>query len=294
MKTTLLSAARDGVIVCDGAMGTELIARGLTPGECGMRWNQHRPDDVRDVHKAYVHAGCQVITTNSFGGTRTMLGRHGLEAHGSDWNKTAASLAREAVGDGGWVLGDVGPFGDFLEPLGETTTEELLAIFSEQIQALVEGGADAILVETMSDPAEAVVGVHAAKAVSSLPVVVTFAFQKTGGAFRTMMGTPATDVLAAALEAGADIVGANCGTDLSLEDYAALAEELVQSAGDAPVILQPNAGAPQLTPDGTRYLATPDEMAVIALRLREIGVSIIGGCCGTTPVHLAAMARALG
>lgn len=145
----------------------------------------------------------------------------------------------------------------------------------------------------MSDPAEAAVGVRAAKSVCGLPVAVTFAFQKSGGEFRTMMGTLARDAMSAALEAGADIVGANCGTDLNLDDYAALAAELRAAAGTAPTILQPNAGAPKSTPDGICYDATPEEMAGAALRLRAAGISIIGGCCGTSPAHLAAMARVL-
>ena len=293
MKPDLLSSCRSGTLVCDGAMGTQLFARGLTPGECGMRWNEERPADVEAVHSAYAQAGCRLITTNSFGGTRSMLERHGFGDQVLNWNRRAAALARAAAGADGWVLGDVGPFGDFLEPLGDTTEEQLLGIFQEQIGALVEGGADAILVETMSDPAEAAVGVRAAKSVCSLPVIVTYAFQKSAGEFRTMMGTPAQDALTAALEAGADIVGANCGTDLNLDDYAALAKELKAAAGAAPAILQPNAGAPKNTPDGIRYNATPEEMAAAALRLRAAGISIIGGCCGTTPAHLAAMARAL-
>ena len=293
MKTDLLSSCLAGTLVCDGAMGTQLFARGLTPGECGMRWNEERPADVEAVHSAYALAGCRLITTNSFGGTRSMLERHGSGDRVLDWNRQAAALARAAAGADGWVLGDVGPFGDFLEPLGDTTEEQLLGIFREQIGALVEGGADAVLVETMSDPAEAAAGVRAAKSVAALPVIVTFAFQKSGGGFRTMMGTPAAEAIAAALEAGADIVGANCGTDLSLDDYAALAKDLKAAAGMAPAILQPNAGAPKNTPDGIRYDATPEEMAAAALRLREAGVSIIGGCCGTTPAHLAAMTRAL-
>lgn len=293
MKSSLLSACRSGVVVCDGAMGTQLIQRGLTPGECGMKWNRERPDDVRAVHSAYSHAGCRLITTNSFGGTRSMLDRHGLGEHVADWNKNAAALAREAAGPDGWVFGDVGPFGDFLEPVGDMTEAGLLGIFGEQIAALVEGGADAILVETMSDPGEAAVGVRAAKSVCGLPVAVTYAFQKSGPDFRTMMGTSARDAVAAALEAGADIVGANCGTDLSLDDYVALAAELKSAAGDAIVILQPNAGAPKSTPNGVIYDAAPEEMAATALRLRDAGVSIIGGCCGTTPLHLAAMAKAL-
>ncbi|MCK9588769.1 MAG: homocysteine S-methyltransferase family protein [Terrimicrobiaceae bacterium] len=293
MNPDLLSASRSAVLVCDGAMGTQLMLRGLTPGECGMRWNEERAADVGAVHSAYAQAGCRVITTNSFGGTRTMLGRHGLGDQVLDWNRKAAALARAAAGGNGWVFGDVGPFGDFLEPLGETAEDELLAIFSEQIGALVEGGADAILVETMSDPAEAAIGARAAKSVSGLPVAVTFAFQKSADGFRTMMGTSAREAIAAVLGAGAEIVGANCGTDLSLDDYVALAEELKAAAGTAPVILQPNAGAPKSTPQGVAYDATPDEMAAAALRLRGAGISIIGGCCGTTPAHLAAMARAL-
>jgi len=145
----------------------------------------------------------------------------------------------------------------------------------------------------MSDPSEAAVGVRAAKSIAPLPVAVTFAFQKTNGEFRTMMGTTVGDAISSALGAGADIVGANCGTDLSLDDYAALAVELCEAAGSAPTILQPNAGAPQTTPEGVRYNATPDEMAAAARHLRSVGISIVGGCCGTTPAHLAAMARAL-
>ena len=293
MKSDILSACRSSVLVCDGAMGTQLMLRGLAPGECGMRWNEERAADVGAVHSAYVRAGCRLITTNSFGGTRAMLDRHGLGDRVLDWNRKAAALARAAAGPDGWVFGDVGPFGDFLEPLGDMTEDGLLAIFGEQIDALAEGGADAVLVETMSDPAEAAVGVRAAKSASKLPVVVTYAFQKSADGFRTMMGTPANEAIAAALGAGADIVGANCGTDLSLDDYLALAKDLKAAAGTAPVILQPNAGAPKNTPEGVAYDATPEEMAAVALRLRDAGVSIIGGCCGTTPAHLAAMARAL-
>ncbi|MEI6033984.1 MAG: homocysteine S-methyltransferase family protein [Verrucomicrobiae bacterium] len=293
MKTDLLSACTAGVVVCDGAMGTQLILRGLSPGECGMRWNEERAADVQAVHADYAHAGCRLITTNSFGGTRAMLARHGLGDHVLDWNRRAAALARAAAGPDGWVFGDVGPFGDFLEPMGETTEEELQQIFSEQIGALAEGGADAILVETMSDPGEAAAGVRAAKSICGLPVAVTFAFVKSGGKFRTMMGTSAGDAISAALEAGADMVGANCGTDLNLDDYADLAAEIKVAAGSAPTILQPNAGAPKPAPSGVCYDATPEEMAAAALRLRAAGISIIGGCCGTSPAHLAAMARAV-
>lgn len=222
-----------------------------------------------------------------------MLERHGHASQVVPWNRMAAELARKAAGVEGWVLGDVGPFGDFLEPFGDMTESDLLAIFVEQMQALVDGGADVLLVETMSDAAEAMVAIRAAKSVAGLPVVATFAFQKADTQFRTMMGTSVAEVVSKVISAGADIVGANCGTDLSLDDYIALAGELKTAAGSVPVILQPNAGSPKQGPEGIYYDATPAEMAATALRLRDAGVAIIGGCCGTSPAHLAAMSKAL-
>lgn len=276
-------------------MGTQLFARGLASGACGMLWNIERPGDVGGIHLAYRDAGCNLITTNSFGGNRFALELHGLTARVAELNCAAARVARAAAGDDGWVLGDVGPFGDFLEPIGDVTEDELREAFGAQIAALLEGGADAILVETMSDPAEAVVGVEAAKACSpEVPVIVTYAFQKTSpGEFRTMMGTTVAEAIGRATAAGADIVGANCGTALSLDDYVALAGQLVDAAGGAHVIVQPNAGSPVIEDGHTVYRATPEEMAATAIRLLDAGARVIGGCCGTTPAHLAAMTRAV-
>ena len=276
-------------------MGTQLFARGLASGSCGMLWNVARPGDVGGIHLAYRDAGCDLITTNSFGGNRFALELHGLTARAAELNRAAAQVARAAAGDAGWVLGDVGPCGDFLEPVGDVTTDELREAFGLQIAALLDGGADAILVETMSDPAEAVVGVEAAKACNpAVPVIVTYAFQQTApGEFRTMMGTRVEDAVRHAAAAGADIVGANCGTALSLDDYVALAKQLVAAAGTAAVIVQPNAGSPCIEDGRTVYRATPDEMAATAIRLLDAGVRVIGGCCGTTPVHLATMSRAI-
>ena len=283
------------LLCCDGAMGTQLLARGLAPGECGMLWNVDRPASVQQVHEAYRSAGCDLITTNTFGGTATALERHGLADRAAELNRAAARIARAAAGENGWVLGDVGPFGDFLEPLGDTTSEELRNIFRAQIQALIEGGADAILIETMSDPAEAAVGVEAAKSCdSAVPVIVTYAFQTTAsGEFRTMMGSGVEEAVSSAVGAGAQIVGANCGTSLGLDDYVQLARQIVRAANGAHVILQPNAGSPRAVGDGAVYDATPDQMAATALELAASGVRVIGGCCGTSPGHLAAMSRAL-
>jgi len=282
-------------LCCDGAMGTQLLARGLKTNECGMTWNVTRPGDVGAIHQAYRNGGCDLITTNSFGGTRFVLGGHHLATRVTELNRAAAQVARAGTGENGWVLGDVGPFGDFLEPLGDTTADDLRAAFRDQIAALIVGGADAILVETMVDPAEAIVGVEAAKSCSAdVPVIVTYAFQKSApGEFRTIMGTTVTEAVQRATAAGADIVGTNCGTSLTLEDYVELGRQLVAAAGKTPVIVQPNAGSPRLENDCAIYDATPEQMADTAKKLLGVGVRIIGGCCGTTPAHLAAMSRAI-
>lgn len=293
--TPLLDELARRPLCCDGAMGTQLLARGLQSGDCGMLWNLERPGDVGAIHQAYRAGGSDLITTNSFGGSRFALERHGLAKRVGELNHAAAQVARAAAGDDGWVLGDVGPFGDFLEPLGDTTADDLRAAFRDQIAALLAGGADAILVETMSDSAEAVVGIEAAKSCAvNVPVIVTFAFQKTApGQFRTMMGATAAEVARRAAAAGADIVGANCGTSLSLDDYVELARQIVQAAGKAPVITQPNAGSPRMENGRIIYDATPEQMADTALEFLSVGVRIVGGCCGTTPAHLSAMSRAV-
>jgi len=284
-------------VCCDGAMGTLLMARGMTSGACGMAWNLDRPEDVKSIHAAYHAAGSRLITTNSFGGSRFVLDGHGRAGDVRPLNIAAAQVARAVAGDAAWVLGDVGPCGDFLEPVGDLTEEEVRDGFREQIEALLEGGADAILVETMSDPVEMVCGIQAALSCDpDIPVVATYAFLKTpGGGFRTMMGTTVEEAVRRAVDAGAKIVGANCGTALDLDDYVALCGEIAAAAAaDAKVIIQPNAGAPRQVDGQTVYLATPDEMAATAGHLLAAGAHVIGGCCGTTPDHLAAIARALG
>jgi 5-methyltetrahydrofolate--homocysteine methyltransferase len=260
-----------------------------------MLWNVDRPADVREIHNAYRSAGSDLITTNSFGGSKFMLNRHGLVDRVEELNRAAAQIARAAAGEAGWVLGDVGPFGDFLEPVGETTTDQLRDTFRVQIEALLTGGADAILLETMSDPAEAVVGIEVAKdSNADVPVIVTYAFQKTvPGVFRTMMGISVGEAIRRATDSGAQIVGANCGSQLDLKDYVELANQIVAVADRAHVIIQPNAGSPRTEGDRTVYDATPEQMASTTLELLAAGVQIVGGCCGTTSDHLSAISRAL-
>jgi len=282
--------------VCgDGAMGTLLMERGMTSGSCGMAWNIDRADDVKAIHDSYRTAGSQLITTNSFGGSRFVLDHHGRASDVQALNLAAARVARAAAGDDAWVLGDVGPCGDFLEPVGDLTEDDVRNAFGDQIKALLEGGADAILVETMSDPEEMVLGIEAALSCDpGVPVIATYAFQKTAsGEFRTMMGSPVAEAIGRAADAGAKIVGTNCGAALDLDDYVALCKEIASAAGGAHIIIQPNAGAPQQVDGTTVYLATPEQMAETATRLLDSGARIVGGCCGTTPAHLAAIAGAL-
>ena len=294
---SLLATLSARPLQCDGATGTQLQSLGLRPGECCERWVLDHPDRVRLVHQRYLDAGADLLTTNTFGGTALSLAAHGLADRAHEINLTAARLAREVAGTRAYVLGDIGPFGGILEPYGETEPAVATAAFRAQAAALLEGGADAILVETMSDPAEAALAIAAAREAGAQVIIATYAFQKTPSGFRTMMGTTPAAAVQSALDAGANIVGANCGTQLTLDDYAALAAELIAAsnaaAKPAPVIVQPNAGSPEQdhATGAIRYGVTPETFAQSAARYIALGARIVGGCCGTTPAHIAASAK---
>jgi 5-methyltetrahydrofolate--homocysteine methyltransferase len=281
------------VLVCDGGTGTELQALGLPPGMGGEGWNLSAPDKIRAVHTRYLGAGADLLTTNTFGGTSLALAPRGLADRMAEVNRAGARLAREVAGEGAFVLGDVGPFGGLLEPYGEVAAAAAAEAFRAQAAALLEGGADAILVETMSDPVEAGLAVQAAREAGAGLVVATFAFQKAPDGFRTMMGTDVAAAVEAARAAGAEVVGANCGTELSLEDYERLGAALAAAARGAPVLVQPNAGSPALEGDRIVYRTGPGAFAAAGPRLVAAGARIVGGCCGTGPAHIAALRRAL-
>ncbi|WP_043588051.1 homocysteine S-methyltransferase family protein [Geminisphaera colitermitum] len=290
----LLSTLAARPLQCDGATGTQLQQLGLRPGESCERWVIEQPDRVKLVHQRYLDAGADLLTTNTFGGTTLALAAHGFtdEARAAEINRAAARLAREVAGERAWVLGDMGPFGGILEPYGETESAVAAAAFRAQAAALLEGGADAILVETMSDPVEAALAVAAAREAGAQVVIATFTFQHMAAVadFRTMMGTDVPAAVRAVLDAGAQVVGANCGTELSLDDYALLAGQLVAAAQGRPVIVQPNAGSPVRDGDAISYRTTPADFAGAAACYLKLGVRIVGGCCGTTPAHIAASA----
>lgn len=280
-------------VLCDGAMGTQLQSLGLGPGECSLGWNIERAHDVQSVHRAYLDAGADLLTTNTFSGASLALAAHGLEQRGAELNRAGARLAREVAGDRAFVLGDIGPCGGLLEPYGDVAPTVAATAFGEQARALLDGGADAILVETMSDAVEAGLAIEAARAAGAAYVLATFTFQRSPTGLRTMMGHDAATVARAAVEAGADAVGANCGAELSFEDYAGLATEFAAAAPALAVILQPNAGRPVLAAGRIAYHMTPGAFADGARRLRAAGARVLGGCCGTTPAHIAALRAVL-
>jgi 5-methyltetrahydrofolate--homocysteine methyltransferase len=295
--TSRLSAFRAALarrpLLGDGATGTQLQLRGLAPGAAGELWNVDQPDLVQQVHQAYLTAGSDLLTTNTFGGSSFVLAGHGAATRVRELNLAGARLARETAGERAWVLGDMGPFGGLLEPLGEALPEEVTLAFRTQADALLEGGADLLLVETMSDPAEAALAVQAAKAAGAEFVIATYAFQQSAVGYRTMMGAGVPAALAAVIEAGADAVGANCGTELSLADYAKLTAELSAAAAGRPVIVQPNAGSPRLVDGRVCYDESAAQFAAAVPQFLPAGARIVGGCCGSTPAHIAAMAARL-
>ncbi|MBN2489394.1 MAG: homocysteine S-methyltransferase family protein [Planctomycetes bacterium] len=275
-----------GVLVADGGWGTMLMRRGLALGECPERWCLDRPDEVRDVARQYVGAGAEVVMTNSFGANRLKLERFGLEAQAAELNEIAARLSREAAGPERFVFGSVGPTGRLLV-VGEVTEAALAEAFGEQAAALVAGGVDAILVETMIDVEEARVAVRAARACAQVPVACTFTFERSAaGAYHTIMGVAPAAAARAALEAGADIVGTNCGRGVA--DMVAIVRTMRAAAPDVPILVQANAGLPDAA--GV-YPETPESMVAHVPALVRAGAGIVGGCCGTTPAHIRAIRR---
>ncbi|MFQ3668045.1 MAG: homocysteine S-methyltransferase family protein [Fimbriimonadaceae bacterium] len=286
----LTAALAGGRLTGDGAMGTQLLARGLRPGESSALWTLARPDDVIAVHAAYVGAGADFVTTNTFSASIAMLEMHGFAERCREINRVGAELARSAAGDRAWVLGDIGPFGGFLEPIGEKDPEAFRREAEVQVAGLAEGGVDAFLIETMADPAEVEVLAAACRAVApDRPVFATYSFVKgIDGSFRTLMGTGVADLVRRTVDFGVDAVGANCGTGLSLADCEALASEICGASSGAAVVVQPNAGAPIEVDGRFVYAAGPEEFGRTARTCWEAGVRVFGGCCGTTPDHIAA------
>lgn len=271
------------ILVSDGAWGTLLQQKGLKAGECPEEWNLTHPDEVYDIAKSYIKAGSDIIETNSFGGSSFKLKRYGLGDKVHALNKAAAQISRKAAGDK-FVLGSVGPTGKILM-MGDVTEEELYEAFKEQVGGLEEGGADAILIETMSDLDEACIAIRAARENTKLEVFCTMTFEKTlTGEFRSMMGVSPADMVQTLIAAGAELIGANCGNGIA--GMVGIVKEIRQADSMIPILVHANAGMPLYMDGETVFPETPDEMASLVKDLIDAGANVIGGCCGTTPEHI--------
>jgi 5-methyltetrahydrofolate--homocysteine methyltransferase len=273
-------------------MGTMLQDLGNDEGGAPELWNVERVDVVEGVLEGYASSGSRLLTTNTFGGTRARLQMHGLEDRVEELNQAAAALAR-SVADrhpGTFVLGDIGPSGELMEPMGDLTIDSAAELFAEQVRGLVAGGVDGILIETMSDLSEVEAAVTAArKEAPGLPVFATLSFDTN---LRTMMGVSPAMAVQAISDMGVDVVGANCGR--GLDEMRIIAAQLAEAgAGRVRLMVQSNAGLPKLQGDTFVFDGTPEEMAGYAVEMRDLGFTVIGACCGSTPAHIGAMRDAL-
>lgn len=274
------------VLVSDGAWGTFLHELGLAVGECPEEWNLTHRAEVLSIAKSYIDAGSDMVLTNSFGGHPVKLNHYGLKDRAFEINEAAAAISREAAGEDHFVLGSIGPSGVILM-MQEVSEEELYDGFRVQVEALSKGGADAVCVETMSAIDEACLAIKAAKEFTDLEVVCTFTYNKTvHGYYRTMMGVSPEEMVNAVKEAGADIVGANCG--MGFEQMIEIVEAIRGIDKTTPVLIHANAGIPVIKGGKTVFPETPEMMRVRVKDLINAGANIIGGCCGTTPEHIRA------
>ena len=291
MKKLLQEAVRERRLVCDGAMGTELMLAGLESGGCGELWNLTNPDRVLAIQRRYVEAGADCLITNTFGGSRTVLNRHGVAGKVREINQAGARIAREALGARpGYVLGDIGPLGAILEPYGELSQADARAALAEQARALVEAGVDAIIIETQTSLEELGLAIEAAKAAGAPCIIGSLAYDLSADKtfYVTMMGVQPDKAAQFVEEKGAHFVALNCGTGMDITG-AAKVVKIYREHCALPAMAQPNAGLPVLEKGKAVYKQTPGEMAAGVPEVLAAGASIIGSCCGSTPEHTRAI-----
>jgi 5-methyltetrahydrofolate--homocysteine methyltransferase len=295
MKKLLQDAIRERPMLSDGAMGTQLMLAGLVQGNCGEDWNLTHPEKVLAIQRRYAQAGSECILTNTFGGSRIMLTRHGKPDQVVEINKAGVEIVREAFGGkDGYVIGDIGPFGGLMEPYGDFTESQVRSAFEEQAAALVDGGADAIIIETQTSFEELLLGIRAAQQAGAPCIIGSMAYDVTldGSTFRTMMGVEPERAAEFMEEHGAHVVALNCGTGMDMA-RAREAVERYKRVTELPVMVSPNAGQPKLINMKVVYDETPEQMVKGLVPLLESGANIVGACCGSTPEHIGAFRKTM-
>ena len=293
MKKLLHEAALERRLVCDGAMGTQLMLAGLESGSCGELWNLTHPDRVLAIQRRYVEAGADCLITNTFGGSRIVLGRHGVAKDVRAINQAGARIAREAFGGReGYVLGDIGPLGAILEPYGDLSQADARAALDEQAVALVEAGVDAIIIETQTSLEELGLAIDAAKAAGAPCIIGSLAYDLSADKtfFVTMMGVSPEKAAKFVEKQGAQVIALNCGTGMDMPGAAKVAG-IYRKRCKLPVMVQPNAGLPVLEKGKAVYKQLPADMAAGVSEVLAAGATVIGSCCGSTPEHTRAISE---
>ncbi len=283
----LLEIIRERALVCDGAMGTQLMLSGLEQGACGEAWNLSHPERVLAIQRRYAEAGADCLITNTFGASRLSLKRNGNDAQLVEINRAAARIAREAFGDKpGYVLGDIGPLGELLEPYGDLSVADAQASLEEQCLVLVDAGVDALIIETQTSLEELGIAVDAAKKANAPCIIASLAYDlsQDGTFYKTMMGVSPEQAAEFVEKRGAHIVAPNCGTGIDMKGAAQVAR-LYRKHCSLPIMVQPNAGQPVLENLKAVYKQFPADMAWSVPDALEAGAIIIGSCCGSTPEH---------
>ncbi|MBP1626022.1 MAG: hypothetical protein H6Q00_497 [Holophagaceae bacterium] len=273
------------LLIADGATGTMLMAAGLPSGKAPELWNVDRPEEILALYRAYIEAGSNIFLTNTFGGNRTTLARHGLEGRVRELNLAGARLAREAAGDRAYVAGDMGPTGALLKPYGPMSAEEALEVYTEQAAALAEGGVDLLWIETMSEMSEIKAAIQGALT-TGLPVFCTLSFDANA---RTMMGVRAKMAAQQLWPMGLSALGLNCGE--GLEMVPKVLSQMKEGAPEAVLIAKPNAGLPRMVDGKAVYDVTPQDFAATASDFVELGAQVLGSCCGSGPAYIKALAE---